>query len=292
LAIAGDENTALISAPNIFVTVPGFTTETFVPNAISRVGMNIDIREMTTGLDVEYRLYGPGQAHYPDLTLVVPMAQRVSARNWFMDASTGKGVNRNLTVEIRDADGTVRMKARLLDCFPLSFESETGTLSVSVGRLILDQVASFGSLPAKGDFGDTQMPVMPTHNVETTGGAGTATSRAIQVSGGAIRVEVITSTVGSDQFQTRAPGHKTVDAVSMRLVSSAPDIASWINETAAGQPWKRNVGVTPAGGNETRLFFDAFPVRVTLINPLLLLQNGYAPAALDLTFKPIRLEIQ
>jgi hypothetical protein len=272
--------------------VPGFATETFVPTAISRVGINIDIREMTTGLDVEYRLYGPGQAHYPDLTLVVPDAQRLSARSWFIDASTGKNIRKTLTVEIRDSDGTVKMKAELFDSFPFSFEFETGALLLNIGYINVVQVPSFGALPAKGDFRDAQMPVVPTHNLETTGGAAAALSRAIQVSGGAVRMEFATTTIGSDKFRTTTPGHKTVDAVSMRLVSAAPDVASWINETVSGEPWKRNAGVTPAAGSDTRMFFDAFPVRVTLINPLLLLENGYAPAAVDLTFKPIRVEIQ
>jgi hypothetical protein len=78
----------------------------------------------------------------------------------------------------------------------------------------------------------------------------------------------------------------------MRMVSAAPDVKNWINDTIQGKPWKRQVEVSEIAGGPMRIFYDAFPTRVTLLNPLLLLPNGLYPAIVDLSIKPIRVELK
>ena len=290
LAMPQDENTAMLSASNVYVKVPGWNGGNgFVPSGISRIGMDIDVREMTTGLDVEYRLYGPAEAHFSDVTLQLPVLMRPEGRGWFSDVSSGKNVRKNITVELRDSAGVATMKATLFECFPVAYDNENVQIDLRVGWIEIETLAEF---PQLDGFDELELPVDATHQINTTGAAGTADNYAIQVTGGALRLEVTETTIGSDRFQTIALGHKTVDTLKMRLVSASAFVTAWINDTVQGRPWKRQVEVTDTAGGPIRIFHDAFPTRVTFLNPLLILDNGMAPAVLDISIKPIRVELK
>ena len=112
------------------------------------------------------------------------------------------------------------------------------------------------------------------------------------VSGGAVVIEISSTTIGSDQFQTMTPGHKTVSPLSARLHTFSGHVFDWIADTIGGGPWKRNVLLAPVGGGSAFEFIDAFPISVTFINPLIPLVNGNMPAVIDLTVKPIRVAVQ
>ena len=112
------------------------------------------------------------------------------------------------------------------------------------------------------------------------------------VSGGLMRIEMTETTIGSDKFKTNSPGHKTVDTLTMRLISTGSMVATWINDTIDGKPWKRTVEVSETSGGPLRIFHDSFPTRVSFLNPLLVLENGNAPAVIDISIKPVRVELK
>lgn len=110
--------------------------------------LNIDIREMTTGLDVEYRLYGPGTPHFgnAEFTTACTLGGSKEFHAWFMAASKGKDIRKNITVRLYKSDKTAGRGYNLFDCFPSQWSSvnfdtsstvQTETLRVSIGRIEL-----------------------------------------------------------------------------------------------------------------------------------------------------------
>jgi hypothetical protein len=280
-----DENTALVTAPNLKVDVPGFGPS-FVPAGLSRIGVDIDVREMTTGLDVEYRLYGPGQAHWADVTLVVPANRKLDAAAWFAGVAKGQNIRKNITVTILKNDTTPALGLLLYDTFPTAYDHETGALLLHIGRV---EVASFSLLDSSHGV---MLPYPTTHMVELSNATGSWENTATLVTGGSVQIELTETTIGGDKFQTISPGHKTISSLQMRLNRMYSSVGDWIDDTVLGRPWKRTVEVAPVGATTRRIFYDAFPHRVTYLNPLLLTADGNVAVAFDLSVKPIRMDVQ
>jgi phage tail-like protein len=110
--------------------------------------LNIDIREMTTGLDVEYRLYGPGTPHFGNasFTSACTLGGSKELHAWFMSASKGKDIRKNITVRLFKSDKTAGRGYNLFDCFPIQWSSvnfdtsstvQTEKITVNVGRIEL-----------------------------------------------------------------------------------------------------------------------------------------------------------
>lgn len=108
--------------------------------------LNIDIREMTTGLDVEYRLYGPGQAHWGSakFTSACTLGGSKELQAWFQEAAKGKNIRKNVTVTLYKSNKQPGRSYTLNDCFPTQWSSvnfdtsstvQTETLTVNVGYI-------------------------------------------------------------------------------------------------------------------------------------------------------------
>lgn len=74
------------------------------------------------------------------------------------------------------------------------------------------------------------------------------------------------TTIGSDKFQTTSPGHKSVNSVTLRgaMTAGRKALCTWINETAGGQDWRRDVrfsAVLEDGTRKQFVYHDCFPVR-------------------------------
>lgn len=106
----------------------------------------IDCREITTGVNVEYRVYGPGASHWGNakFTSAVTHGGSKEFKSWFDAAATGKGIRKNITVTLFNSDKKPGRSYNLLDCFPtmwtgVGFDTsstvDTETLTVSVGRI-------------------------------------------------------------------------------------------------------------------------------------------------------------
>ena len=63
----------------------------------------IDCRETTTGLDVEYRLYGPGAAHWGQAKFAsaCTLGGSKELQSWWQEAAKGKNIRKNLTINLR-----------------------------------------------------------------------------------------------------------------------------------------------------------------------------------------------
>ena len=92
--------------------------------SITMEDLNIDVREMTTGADWDYRVYGPGDAHYGSLTI----ASRVGKDSkelyqWWLDCSRGSNVRKNISVICLKRDGSEARRFNALECFPTKWDS-------------------------------------------------------------------------------------------------------------------------------------------------------------------------
>jgi hypothetical protein len=282
-----DPRTALVAATNILVDIPGVCGLS-PARALSRIGVDISVRELTTGADWDYRVYGPGDASFPEVTLRIDPSCWNDAFVWFLAVTKGDNIRKTVTVQVMDwVTGQAAISLTLHDAFPTSFDANEGGLTLKPQR-----IEATG-----GTSGGTQKPlylVAPTHEytVINTGGGGLSLMAASQVSGGAIVIELDDSSVGTDRTHMTTPGHKHVSPLAARLHRAAQDIFMWTNDTIAGRWWKRNVEIVPVAGGRSFLYEDAFPISVTYINPLIPLVNGNMPPVVDIVVKPIRVQVQ
>jgi phage tail-like protein len=125
------------------VDIPGCADASKNIREIAIDELNIDAREMTTGLDVEYRLYGPGAAHWGQakFTSACTLGGSKELQMWWQEAAKGKNIRKNITVTLFKSDKTPGRSYNLNDCFPTQWSSvnfdtsstvQTETLTVKV----------------------------------------------------------------------------------------------------------------------------------------------------------------
>jgi len=128
------------------VDIPGCADASKNIREISIDELNIDIRELTTGMDVEYRLYGPGQAHWGNakFTSACTLGGSKELQAWWAEAAKGKNIRQNITVTLFKSDKTAGRSYTLNQCFPTQWSSvnfdttstvQTETLTVNVGYI-------------------------------------------------------------------------------------------------------------------------------------------------------------
>jgi hypothetical protein len=282
-----DPRTALVSASNIFVEIPG-VCDLAPARALSRIGVDIAVRELSTGADWDYRVFGPADPSYPEVTLRIDPSCWGRAFEWFLDVTQGNNLRKHVTVLVVDWNtGQPAISISLEESFPLSFDGNEGGLTLKPGRV----TAAAGDIDPHVVDTAAFYSVAPTHSYTVSNPDGGASAMsASQVSGGAIVIEVANAPTGSDQTHTTTPGHKHVSPLVARLHRAERDVFVWTNDTASGRPWKRNLEIVPVAGGRAFLYHDAFPISVTYVNPLVPLVNGNMPAVVDITVKPIRVD--
>lgn len=138
--------TVLANAYGFGTDIPGCADASKNIREISIDELNIDVRETTTGLDVEYRLYSPGQAHWGNakFTSACTLGGSKELQLWFQEAASGKGIRKNISVTLFKSDKTAGRGYTLFDCFPTQWSSvnfdtsstvQTETLTVNIGRI-------------------------------------------------------------------------------------------------------------------------------------------------------------
>src|SRR5881296_162314 len=65
------------------------------------------------------------------------------------------------------------------------------------------------------------------------------------VSGGALLIEHVETTIGADKHHTNSPGHKSVEEITLRgaMTDTRAALSRWINDTVNGKPWKRTLTI-------------------------------------------------
>lgn len=136
----------LANAFGFAVDIPGCSTASKNIREITIDELNIDVREMTTGLDPVYRIYGPGQAHWGNasFTSAVVLGGSKELQAWFTDCMNGKNIRKNISVTLNKSDKTGGRSYSLYDTFPTQWSStnldtsstvSTEKIVVKVGRI-------------------------------------------------------------------------------------------------------------------------------------------------------------
>jgi hypothetical protein len=255
--------------------------------------LNIDVRELTTGLDVGSRLYGPGKAHWGSakFTSACTLGGSKELEAWFQEAKA-KNIRKNITVTLFKSDKTPGRSYTLFDCFPTDWSSvnpesdatgtavSTETLTVKIGRIEFKTLVAPPSPPrgpgttrAEATVSDKFAQVRG-FKVEISGSSGKEVDTAWEsVSGGDMAFSLTRTPargIGSDKFSTFSPGHKTVSEITLRgaMTDGRKNLCAWINDTVAGRRWKQMLTITELlsvdGGvkdGKSYLYHDCFPIR-------------------------------
>ena len=83
----------------------------------------IDEREMTTGAAWDYRVYGPGDAHYGSITIRARVGKdSKELYQWWLDCSRGKAIRKSISVICLKRDGSEARRFNCLECFPTQWD--------------------------------------------------------------------------------------------------------------------------------------------------------------------------
>ena len=260
------------SATNFAVLLSGSNGNEVVLDGCDSVeieDLTIDVREMTTGLDVEYRHYQPGQPVYGNITLEVAPGSGASKQllEWYKKVLAGSTERKRGSVILSDREGQEVMRYTFLECFLTSYrvvEEQNADGSVRVIEEYEVKPNGLQMYKAKqGKAGKTNPGKMSIVNDDGT----TATDETIERWSGAEPALIITSPFRNSRFHTETPGNKLVTDVSLKLPDGQPSeiICDWINDAVNGKPWKKSMSLIELRPNgkpgKTYTYHDCFPTR-------------------------------
>lgn len=300
---AADRPSAAAARLDFRVLVDGAPAP-FAPNLESLVidDLVIDARETTTGVDVEYRVYGPGEAHFGKATfrcrLDKNMKDDTSLGQWWRDCASGRNIRKSISVICLKRDGSPARTFNLIDCFPTAFapgEIGAGDRLV-VERLVL-QIGRIEML-AHGDAPKAPDPRFEVV-VDAPAGAGVPGAAAPEadrgwerLSGGAVVLADPDPVLGCAS-RTTTPGHKYIDTLTLRgpLTSGRKEMCTWFVDTVGGGSARRSVTVREATKDRpvrTFTYHDCFPTRYVFPT---FAAGGPGNLYEEVAIKPIRLEL-
>lgn len=298
------------------VDIPGCPDASRNIREIAIDELNIDVREMTTGLDVEYRVLGPGMPHFGSAYLTVGAEHSKELKAWFDEAAKGKNIRKNIEVRLYKSDKTPGRSYSLFDCFPTQWSTAaagadgsgpTETLRVRIGRIEFKTQAApptpgGGPRKSPGMTQGTSADPAPVRGfkVEISGSSGKEVDNAWEsVSGGDMVIELGPTPApngGTDRFKTNSPGHKTVAEITLRgaMTDGRAALCEWINDTVQGKPWKQMLTVTEllaavdgsVKPGKQFIYHECFPIRYVF--PRMSVTNTTGNTKEEVVFQAVR----
>ena len=90
--------------------------------SITMEDLVIDEREMTTGADWDYRVYGPGDAHFGSITIRSRVGKdSKELYQWWLDTSRGKNIRKQISVIALKRDGAESRRYDFFECWPTTY---------------------------------------------------------------------------------------------------------------------------------------------------------------------------
>jgi phage tail-like protein len=116
--------------------------------SITMEDLVLDEREMTTGADWDYRVYGPGDAHFGNITIRARVGKdSKELYQWWLDCSQGKSIRKSISVILLKRDGqTEARRFDIEECFPIRWDPgeyspssnvACETIVAKMGRVVL-----------------------------------------------------------------------------------------------------------------------------------------------------------
>jgi phage tail-like protein len=125
------------------VDIDGCATASANVESITVEDLVIDEREMSTGADWDFRVYGPGDAHYGHITVRARVGKdSKELYQWWLDCSQGKNIRKNISVISLKRDGTEARRWNLFETFPVRWDA--GEYSPSSNVAVETIVAKIG----------------------------------------------------------------------------------------------------------------------------------------------------
>jgi phage tail-like protein len=105
------------------VEIDGAATASANVESITVEDLVIDEREMTTGCDWDYRVYGPGDAHFGSITVRSRVGKESKELyQWWLDCSQGKNIRKNISVIACKRDGSEARRWNIFEAFPTRWD--------------------------------------------------------------------------------------------------------------------------------------------------------------------------
>jgi phage tail-like protein len=110
---AGKFKIDIAGAPVASANVESITMEDLV----------IDERELSTGADWDYRVFGPGDAHFGSITIRARVGKNSKELyQWWLDCSQGKNIRKLISVIALKRDGSEARRWNIEDAFPTRWD--------------------------------------------------------------------------------------------------------------------------------------------------------------------------
>jgi len=283
----------LANAFGFGVDIPGAVDASRNIREISIDELTFDIRETTTGLDVEYRLYQSGGVHFGTAKFtfhVDPGNKNKELTDWVDDAARGNNIRKNITVTLFKRDKTAGRSYTLVDAEPVAYyppdpgaPNPIETLTVKIGRIDFHTRAANGGSgkPRNGFHSDISSPNDPLdvdNGWETAVGGVTSHEEHPMVLG--LRFD--------PTIDTHA--HKTCTDLTLRgpMTDARFGVVKWFNERSA-----RNVVLSVGShrdGHVRHVYEDAIPVGYVF--PRMSVTNTTGNVMEEIRIKPIRCELK
>lgn len=123
------------------IEIDGCPTASANIHSISMEDLTVDVREVTSGKDWDYRKYGPGDCHYGHMTIRSRVGQdSKELYEWWMAASIGSSIRKNISVVLLKRDGSEARRFNCFDCFPVTYDpgEYSPTSNVAVETVVVN----------------------------------------------------------------------------------------------------------------------------------------------------------
>lgn len=263
--------------------------------------VTVDVLELPAPENSEYRLYGPGKAHWGNakFTSACTLGGSKELQAWFQEAAKGKNIRKNITVTLFRTNSIASKSYVLYDCFPVAWEagscsggtrSEFDTFTVSIGGGRIEQGA--GPDPAPN--------TRPNLCIRVQDADGSVTTERIAGTWSGGEPQLIQQwPFRNAKFHTFTPGHKSVGEITLRTNGFIGKKGyDWINASFDNQhTGKKMLTITEMlsvdGGvkdGKQYIYYDCFPIRYEF--PKMSVTNTTGNTMEEVTVKPIRVELK
>jgi phage tail-like protein len=105
------------------IDIAGAATASANVESITVEDLVIDEREMTTGSDWDYRVFGPGDAHFGSITIRSRVGKESKELyQWWLDCSQGKNIRKAISVIALKRDGSEARRWNVFEAFPTRWD--------------------------------------------------------------------------------------------------------------------------------------------------------------------------
>jgi len=286
-----DENSAIGAVSNLLVEIDGMAA--FRPTGVSRIAIDLPVITASNGT------MHNGPLAFPSFRLMLgadaPMA---ALQAWWQLSLNSQLTRKNITIRLQAVDhGQPVADASIFTVYDAILTGfSNGAFSPASITLMPDHISIARGNAGNSHYSLVDLPNIGSPTLQFSGEA--AVAGVYQFSGGDTLLTIVESAIG----ETRVPGltvTKSIADLRFTAVASKPPnnavnvnvfngFYDWVSDVVNGLQTARTIDVQQRAADGTinqTTSFECLPMRITLINPLLIV-DGVAPWAFDMTVRP------